>query len=67
MELSLYMREVKRRNKKSGKRRNKKRRYEGTKADELERSVPFGTSSQDGCEKAGTALGYQRRNGCKAL
>lgn len=47
--------------------REVKRRYEGTKADELERSVPFGTSSQDGCEKAGTALGYQRRNGCKAL
>ena len=40
---------------------------EGTKAGGLERRVPFGTSSQDGCEKAGTALGYQRRNGCKAL
>ena len=47
--------------------REVKRRYEGTKTDELERSVPFGTSSQDGCEKAGTALVYQRRNGCKAL
>ena len=47
--------------------REVKRRYEGTKADELERSVPFGTSSQDGCEKAGTALGYQRSNGCKVL
>lgn len=47
--------------------REVKRRYEGTKADELERSVPFGTSSQDRGENAGTSLGYQRRNGCKAL
>ena len=37
--------------------REVKRRYEGTKADELEHSVPFGTSSQDGCKKAGTHLG----------
>lgn len=44
-----------------------KRRCKSTKVGDLERTVPFGTSSQDRGEKAGTSLGYQRRNGCKAL
>ena len=47
--------------------REGKRRCKGTKSGGQERPVPFGTSSQDKGKKAGTALGYQRRNGCKAL